>query len=566
LKPLLGIDFGTSTARAALAVGRDIKMVSHGANATAIPSVVAFPPVASGGGPPLVGTVASTITARHPERTITAIKRLLGRKLEAPEVRHHRQTVPYDLVGARNGDVRVRIGRRYHAAQDIAAYIMGALRTAAEHQLGGPVTETVLAVPALFDDLQRQAIRDAARIAGLDVKALLTGAAAAALGSGGYPAPRGEDRKVIIYDLGGGSFEVAAVQIGDEEAKVIASGGDAFLGGEDFDQRIVTGVCEELLRVDGGESRRDRSLLARLKQVAERAKIELSVSTAAEIRLPDAGSRAPGAIRLDRARLETLTQDLVDRTMWACETVLREAKWAVNEVDVVLLIGGQTRMPRIRAQIEELFGKPPVDAAAPESFVAIGAARQAAMLAGSGRRGKARGRSAVLETTSLSLGVESAGGVFTRIIPRGTALPVTRSQVLVTSVDGQTQIVMHLLQGEREMASDNESVAHIQIGPVPARPKGEIQIEVEISTDGGGVPGATAQDAVTREPRPVRVRPTAGLGEAEIAALMVVHAGGPVPQAELASDIVTPDVEVGDADSELEARAGHRMNPTAQGG
>jgi molecular chaperone DnaK len=566
LKPLLGIDFGTSTARAAVALGRDVKTVSHGANAQAIPSIVAFPPVGSGGGPPLVGTVASAITARHPERTITAIKRLLGRKLEAPEVRHHRQTVPYDLVGARNGDVRVRIGRRYHAAQDIAAYVLGALRAAAERQMGGPVTETVLAVPALFDDLQRQAIRDAARIAGLEVKALLTEAAAAALGSGLYPAPRGEDRKVMVYDLGGGSFDVTAVEIGDEGARVIASGGDAFLGGEDFDQRIVTGVCEEVLRVDGGESRRDRSLLARLKHMAERAKIELSVSTVTEIRLPDMGSRAPGAIRLDRGRLETLTQDLVDRTIWACEAVLREAKWAADEVDVVLLIGGQTRMPRIRAQIGEIFGKPPLEAVAPEWFVALGAARQASALDESGVRGKARGRSLVTETTSLSLGVESAGGVFTRIIPKGTPLPATRSQILTTSVDGQTQIVMHLLQGEREMAADNESVARIQIGPVPARPKGEIQIEVAISSDGGGLPRATAQDADTREPKPVRVRPTSGLGEAEIAALVVVHAGGPLPPPDLVSDMVAPDVEVGSADGEVEPRAGRRMNPTAQGG
>ncbi len=572
MKPLLGIDFGTTTARAALAMGRDVKLVSHAGGTATIPCVVVFPPAASGGGPPLVGGAASAVIARHPERTIAAVKRLLGRKLEAPEVRHHRQTVPYDLVGARNGDARVRVGRRHHAPQDIAAYILGALRLAAEVQVGGPVTDAVVAVPALFDDLQRQAIRDAARIAGLNVLGLLTETSAALLGSGIYPSPRGKERKALVYDLGGGSFEAAALVVGDRTAQVVASGGDAFLGGEDFDQRIVMFITEEILRAGGGDLRRDRSVLARLKVLAERAKIDLSDADHVDIELPRSPGRAAASVRLDRARLETLTRDLVDRTVWSCEAALREAKWAAADVDVVLLTGGQTRMPRIRAQLIEMIGKAPVDVPAADHVIAIGAARQAARLAGGGRwRGLSRAGSAVTELTSLSLGLESAGGVFTRLIPRGTPLPATRSHVMATSVDGQTQLAMHLLQGEREMAADNESVAQIQIGPLPARPRGEIQVEVEITTDGGGLPRVTARMVDGGETRQVRVRPSAGLAENEIAALAAAHAGGPSVSDGVdlgdGADIPAADPVAPAGESDLNAAlAMGRIDPTAQGG
>jgi molecular chaperone DnaK len=567
LKALLGIDFGTCTARAAVAVGRDVKMVTHAGGAVAIPAVVAFPSAASGGGPALVGAAAAGATARHPERTIAAVKRMLGRKLEAPEVRHHRQTVAYDLVGARNGDARVRVGRRHHAPQDIAAYLFGALRTAAERQVGGPVTDAVLAVPALFDDLQRQAIRDAARIAGLDVKGMLTETSASVLGAGLYPAAKGEERKVLAYHLGGGSFEVSALLLGERAAEVVACGGDGFLGGEDFDQRIVTYVCDEVLKAGGGDLRRDRSVLSRLKLAVEHAKIELSVAPRVDIQLPESPVwEAPAPVRLDRARLENLTQDLVDRTIWSCESVLREAKWSVEQVDLVLLVGGQTQMPRIRAQLEEICGKPPLEVPASDSLVALGAARQAVILAG-GWRGRSRSvaRSAITEVTSLSLGLESAGGVFTRLIPRGTPLPASLAQVFSTSVDGTTQIALHLLQGEREMASDNESVAHIQIGPLPARPRGEPQIEVEINTDGGGLPRVTARDGVTGEARQVRIRPSAGLGEAEIAALLAVHAAGPAAAA--AASVSDMSVsEMGAADNEPDPRANEGIDPVVQGG
>ncbi len=527
MTPLLGIDFGTSTARAALVVGGDVKMVAHAAGALSIPSIVAFPAASSGGGPPLVGAAIEAVIERHPERTITAVKRLLGRRFDAPEVRHHRQTVPYDLVGTRNGDIRVRVGRRHHAPQDVAAYVLGALRAAAERQSDGPVTDTVLALPALFNDLQRQAIRDAARIAGLRVMGVLTSTSAAVLGSGVYPAARGKEQKVLVFDLGGGSFEVSALMVGDRAAEVLANGGDGFLGGEDFDQRIVTHVCDEVLKAGGGDLRRDRSLLARLTRLAERVKVELSGSDNVDIRLPGTGNGAPFMIHLDRARLETLTQNLVDRTVWSCETVVRDAKWSVADVDLVMLIGGQSRMPRIRSQLAEACGKAPVDIAGSDFVVAVGAARHAATLAGVTRgRGRFRVPSPISELTGLSLGLESAGGVFTRLIPRGTALPATRSQLLSTSADGQTQIVLHLLQGEREMAADNESLARVQIGPLPARPRGDLQLEVDISTDGGGLPTASARIVESGEAKQVRVRPSAGLAESEIVALVAVHAAG----------------------------------------
>ncbi|MBC8132491.1 MAG: Hsp70 family protein [Deltaproteobacteria bacterium] len=565
MKPILGIDFGTSTARAAVAVGGDVKMVAQAGGAWTIPAIVAFPPAATGGGPPLVGGAADTVSARHPERTIVAVKRLLGRRLEAPEVRHHRQTVPYDLVGTRNGDARVRVGRRHHAPQDIAAYVIETLRGAAERQVSGPVTDVVLAVPAMFNDLQRQALCDSARIAGLRVIGVLTSTAAAVLGSGVYPAPKGEERKTLVYDLGGGSFEVSAVMVGDRTAEVLANGGDSFLGGEDFDERIVAYVCEEVLKAGGGDLRRDRTLLARLKQVAERVKVELSVAEGVDIHLPESSTRVPLAVRLDRARMETLTQDLVDRTIWACESVLREAQWSANDVDLVMMIGGQTGMPRIRAQLAEVCGKPPIEIPQSDCVVAVGAAQHAAILAGTARgRGKSRAPIAVTELTSLSLGLEAAGGVFTRLVPRGTALPGTHAQLVSTSADGQTQIILHLLQGEREMASDNESVARILIGPLPARPRGEIQLEVDISTNGGGLPTAVARVVESGEVKQARVRPSAGLVESEIVALAAAHAAGSNGAGILSSDNALVEIAAGDVDHD--SGGSETGDPLLQGG
>ena len=526
MTPLLGIDFGTSTARAAVAADRELKMVTHAGGGLSIPAVVAFPPAASGGGPPLVGNAAAAVSARHPERTVVAIKRLLGRRLDSPEVKHHRQTVPYDLVAARSGDVRVRVGRRHHAPQDVAGYVIGALRSAAERQFGGPITEAVVAVPALFNDLERQAIRDAARIAGLNVMGLVTESAAAVLGSGVFPTRKGQERKTLVYHLGGGSCEVAAVVVGPAGIEVAGNGGDGFLGGEDFDHRLVGLIVEEFLRNGGPDPRHDRGFLARLKGAVEDAKIQLSTAEAVDVHVPALAGLRPGLFRLDRERLETLVQDLLDRTVWACEAALREAKWSVADIEAVLLVGGQTRMPRIRAQLTEVCGRPPFDVPAGEAVVALGAAQQAAALAGGGRRLRSKGRSLVTEKMGLSLGIETAGGVFTRLIPHGTPLPAAWTQTVATSVDGQTQIVIHLLQGEREMAADNESVAHVQIGPLPGRPRGEIQLEVEIGTNGGGLPTATARWPDGAELKQVRVRPSAGLAENEIAALAAARNGG----------------------------------------
>jgi molecular chaperone DnaK len=537
LSPRLGIDFGTSHACAAVVVEGMVRPVLHDGGATTIPAVVAFPPSGlAGGGAPLVGVAARAFAARSPERAITAVKRLLGRKLDTPEVKHQRQEVPYELVAARNGDVRLRVGRRHYPPQDIAAYVLGELKRAAEANVGGSITEAVIAVPADFDDLQRQAICDAARIAGLDVQALLTEPSAAVLSSGLFPAPKGEERKVIVYDLGGGSFDVAALKVSDDEIEVVASGGDAFLGGEDFDQNLVTYVCDEIARLGGADprgDRGDRGLMARLRIACEEIKRRLSVEDSVELRLPDRGGLRLPPIVIDRQRLESVTQVLVDRTVWPCEGVLRDAGWSTEDVDTVLLVGGQTRAPRVRAQIAELFGRAPFETEAPELLVAMGAARQAhALAAGSASgRGRSRVRNPVVETTCQSIGVETAGGVYTRLIPKGTRLPAQKSQVFSTSSDGQMQIVVHLLQGEREMAIDNVSIAHIHIGGLPARTRGVAQIEVDIVTDGEGLPHVTARDVITDEEKTLRIRPSGGLSEAEIAALAVLHLSGQVPSA-----------------------------------
>lgn len=563
MSPLLGIDFGTTNAAAALVTGREVKVVPHAEGLFNIPAVVAFPP-ASSGGRPLVGREAQAVAVRHPERTITSVKRLLGRKLEAPETRHQRQEVPYELAMAKNGDARIRVGRRHHAPPDVAAYIFGALKVAAEPMASGPVTDVVLAVPADFNDLQRQAIVDAARIAGLQVVAVMTEPAAVALATGIYPLPRGhekKERKVLVYDLGGGSFDVAALVVTDDGVEVVASGGDAFLGGEDFDQRIVSHICEDFMRAGGVDLRRERLVLPRLRAAAERAKRELSFVDRVAIQLPELSGRLPAGVELDRARLESLTQDLVDRTVWPCETVLRDAKWAVEDVEVLVMVGGQTRMPRVRAHIADWLGRPPIDVPSPESLIALGAARQGAAL-GAGRKRK-KGQIAIKETTCLSLGVENAGGVVTRLIPKGTPLPATQPQVLSTSTDAQVHVTVHLLQGEREMAADNDSIARLQIGPLAPAPRGAPQIELLISTDGGGIPRATARDIATDEPIPVRVRPSGGLTEAEIAVLATLHAGG-APAAAAAAAVAADEASSPEAVSVTdEAR---HADPTVQRG
>jgi molecular chaperone DnaK len=319
-----------------------------------------------------------------------------------------------------------------------------------------------------------------------------------------------------------------------------------------------------------GDLRHDRALLARLKVLAERVKVELSTSRSVDIELPESTGRVPRIVHLDRERFETLTQDLVDRTVWSCESVLRDAEWSATEIDTLLLVGGQASMPRIRAQLGDAFGKAPLEVPSAELIVAAGAARQAVTLAGAGRlRGRARDRAALTELTCLSLGLESAGGVFARLIPRGTALPAARPQIIATAADGQTQILIHLLQGEREMAADNESVARIQIGPLPSRPRGEIQVEVVISTDGGGLPSATARTLPDGEAKQVRLRPSAGLSEAEIAALATVHAGGPTAAAAaLIADVIDSSSDglgaVGETERDSSVVLG--IDPTAHGG
>ena len=540
MSPPLGIDFGTTNAAAALVMGREVKVVPHAEGLFTIPAVVAFPPAAAGGRP-LVGKEAQAIAVRYPERTITSVKRLLGRKLEAPETRHQRQEVPYELAMAKNGDARIRVGRRHHAPQDVAAHIFGALRAAAESVASGPVTDAVVAVPADFNDLQRQAIVDAARIAGLKVMAVMTEPAAVALAAGIYPLPRGHEKKelkVLVYDLGGGSFDVAAMVVNDDGVEVLASGGDAFLGGEDFDQRIVSHICEEFMKAGGADLRRERLVMPRLRVAAERAKRELSFADRVAISLPELSGRLPSGVELDRARLESLTQDLVDRTVWPCETVLRDAKWSVEDVEVLVMVGGQTRMPRVRAHITDWLGRPPIDVPAPEALIALGAARQGVAL-GAGqkrKRGQLKGQIAIKETTCLSLGVENAGGVVTRLIPKGAPLPASQPQILSTSADAQAHVTVHLLQGEREMAADNDSIARLQIGPLAPAPRGAPQTELLITTDGGGIPGASARNVTTDEPIPVRVRPSGGLTEAEIVALALLHAGGAPAAAVVGAD------------------------------
>jgi molecular chaperone DnaK len=477
------------------------------------PSVVGF----AATGERLVGQAARRQAMTNPENTIYAVKRLMGRKFEDEEVQRHLMTCPYEIVPSGNGDAHIRVRGRDYSPPEVSAIVLQKMRQTAEDWLGEEVTEAVITVPAYFDDAQRQATKDAGRIAGLNVLRIVNEPTAAALAYG--LEVEGASR-VAVYDLGGGTFDISILELADGVFRVRSTAGDTFLGGEDFDNAIVERMLAFFAeQYEGMDLRGDRMALQRLKEAAERAKIELSSATVTEINLPFLCAGPDGQPRhlimaLDRGELEAMTDHLVQATLDPCRSALADAGLTSNDIDVVILVGGQTRMPRIHQVVAEMFGKEASRKVDPDEVVAVGAAVQAGVLTGEVQE------VLLLDVTPLSLGVETAGGVFTRLIDRNTSLPARAQEVFSTTIDNQPFVNVHVLQGEREMAADNKSLAHFELTGIPPAPRGVPKIEVSFDIDADGVLSVSAYDHGTRRVQRVVVTPTTGLSEDDISRLV----------------------------------------------
>lgn len=471
------------------------------------PSVVAF----SSGGERLVGQVAKRQAATNPGNTLFAVKRLMGKKFTDASVSKDRTLVAYSIVQHDNGDAWVKVQDRVMSPPEVSSFILSALKETVETFLGEAISEAVITVPAYFDDAQRQATKDAGRIAGLDVKRILNEPTAAALA---YGLDKRGSETIAVYDLGGGTFDISILQIQQGVFNVQATGGDTHLGGEDFDNRLIDKLADEFQQANGIDLRADRTSLQRLRESAEKAKHELSSSLETEVNIPFIAVGPQGPVHmqrtLKRSELEILTRDLVERTLVACRQVLKDARMKPEQVDQVVLVGGMTRMPLVQRSVRELFGKEPHKGVDPDEVVAVGAAIQGAAITG------AIDEVLLLDVAPLSIGVETGGGVFTCLIPRNTTVPTQRSEIFTTSVDNQTFVPIHVLQGEREMAADNRSLARFDLTKIPPAPRGVPKIQVTFSVDAEGILSAEAKDLATARSQSVSVTPASGLTREEI--------------------------------------------------